>query len=60
MLKEKEREFRQKLIIDAARNVFEKKTYNNVSMVEIAKVGVFTGSLISMTLGLTLLRFGPK
>ncbi|THB72929.1 MAG: TetR/AcrR family transcriptional regulator [Desulfobacteraceae bacterium] len=35
-LKEKEREFRQSLIIEAAREVFGKKTYDRVSMAEIA------------------------
>jgi AcrR family transcriptional regulator len=35
-LKEKERELRQTLIIDAARQVFGKKTYDRVSMAEIA------------------------
>ncbi|MCK5165303.1 MAG: TetR/AcrR family transcriptional regulator [Desulfobacula sp.] len=35
-LKEKERELRQTLIIEAARQVFGKKTYDRVSMAEIA------------------------
>ncbi len=45
-LKEKERETRQKLIIDAARKVFEKKTYDNVSMAEIAKTAGMAKSSI--------------
>jgi len=36
-LKEKEREFRRELIIKAAREVFGKKTYDSVSMAEIAR-----------------------
>ncbi|MCP3954004.1 MAG: helix-turn-helix transcriptional regulator, partial [Desulfobacterales bacterium] len=35
-LKVKEREIRQELIIEAARAVFGKKTYDRVSMAEIA------------------------
>ncbi|MBU2628830.1 MAG: TetR/AcrR family transcriptional regulator, partial [Proteobacteria bacterium] len=35
-LKEKERESRQALIIEAARQVFGEKTYDRVSMAEIA------------------------
>lgn len=35
-LKQKERQLRQELIIDAARQVFSKKTYDKVSMAEIA------------------------
>lgn len=35
-LKKKERELRQKIIIEAARDVFGKKTYDRVSMAEIA------------------------
>ncbi|MBU2513427.1 TetR/AcrR family transcriptional regulator [bacterium] len=45
-LKEKERETRQKLIIDAARKVFEKKTYDSVSMAEIAKTAGMAKSSI--------------
>jgi len=45
-LKEKEREIRQKLIIDAARKVFEKKTYESVSMNEIAKTAGIAKSSI--------------
>ncbi len=45
-LKEKEREVRQKIIIDAARKVFEKKTYDKVSMAEIAKVAGMAKSSI--------------
>jgi AcrR family transcriptional regulator len=45
-LKEKEREVRQKIIIDAARKVFEKKTYHSVSMAEIAKVAGMAKSSI--------------
>ncbi len=45
-LKEKEREVRQKIIIDAARKVFEKKTYDSVSMAEIAKVAGMAKSSI--------------
>lgn len=36
-LKEKEREFRRALIIEAAREVFGRKTYDQASMAEIAK-----------------------
>ncbi len=35
-LKEQERQLRQELIVDAAREVFSKKTYDTVSMAEIA------------------------
>ncbi len=45
-LKEKERHARQKVIIDAARSVFEKKTYDKVSMAEIAKTAGIAKSSI--------------
>ena len=45
-LKAKERETRQKIIIDAARKIFEKKTYDSVSMAEIAKVAGMAKSSI--------------
>lgn len=45
-LKEKEREIRQTLIIEAARQVFGKKTYDMVSMAEIAKVAGIAKSSI--------------
>lgn len=45
-LKEKEREKRQTIIIDAARKVFEKKTYDKVSMAEIARVAGMAKSSI--------------
>jgi AcrR family transcriptional regulator len=47
-LKEKEREFRKKMIIDAALSLFEKKTFNKTSMNDIAtEVGVSTATLYS-------------
>jgi len=45
-LKEKERELRQTLIIEAAREVFGKKTYDRVSMAEIATAGGIAKSSI--------------
>ena len=36
-LKQQERETRKELIIEAARSVFGEKTYDKVSMAEIAK-----------------------
>lgn len=45
-LKEQERELRQTLIIEAARNVFGEKTYNQVSMAEIAKAAGIAKSSI--------------
>ena len=45
-LKEKERETRQELIIAAARTVFGKKTYDRVSMSEIAKAAGIAKSSI--------------
>jgi len=45
-LKEKERELRQTLIIDAARQVFGKKTDDRVSMIEIAKAAGIAKSSI--------------
>lgn len=45
-LKEKDREFRQGLIIDAAREVFGQKTYDKVSMAEIAKAAGIAKSSI--------------
>ncbi len=45
-LKAKEREARQKIIIDAARKIFEKKTYDSVSMAEIAKIAGMAKSSI--------------
>ena len=45
-LKEKEREARQKIIVNAARKIFEKKTYESVSMAEIAKVAGMAKSSI--------------
>lgn len=45
-LKEQEREIRQQLIIDAARKVFERKTYDSVSMAEIAKTAGIAKSSI--------------
>lgn len=45
-MKEKEREKRQTIIIDAARRVFEKKTYDKVSMAEIARVAGMAKSSI--------------
>ena len=45
-LKAKEREIRQDLIIEAARTVFGEKTYDKVSMVEIArKAGISKSSI---------------
>lgn len=46
ILKEKDREFRQNLIIDAAREVFGQKTYDKVSMAEIAKAAGIAKSSI--------------
>ncbi len=45
-LKEKEREARQELIIEAARAVFGEKTYDRVSMAEIAKAAGISKSSI--------------
>ncbi|MBT6338527.1 MAG: TetR/AcrR family transcriptional regulator [Desulfobacula sp.] len=45
-LKEKEREIRQTLIVEAARHVFGKKTYDMVSMVEIANAAGIAKSSI--------------
>ncbi len=45
-LKIKERELRQTLIIDAARNVFGQKTYDKVSMAEIANAAGIAKSSI--------------
>ena len=45
-LKEKERAIRQTLIIEAARQVFGKKTYDMVSMVEIANAAGIAKSSI--------------
>ena len=45
-LKEKERGIRQTLIVDAARQVFGKKTYDMVSMVEIANTAGIAKSSI--------------
>ncbi len=45
-LKEKERGIRQDLIIDAARHVFGKKTYDMVSMIEIANAAGIAKSSI--------------
>ncbi len=45
-LKEKERELRQVLIIEAARDVFGQKTYDKVSMAEIAKAAGIAKSSI--------------
>ena len=45
-LKEKEREFRRTLIIDAAREVFGEKTYDKVSMAEIANAAGIAKSSI--------------
>lgn len=45
-LKEQERELRQSLIIEAARNVFGQKTYDQVSMAEIAKAAGISKSSI--------------
>ncbi len=45
-LKEKERETRQNLIIKAARKVFGRKTYDKVSMAEIAKAAGIAKSSI--------------
>ncbi len=45
-LKEKERELRQVLIIEAARDVFGRKTYDEVSMAEIAKAAGIAKSSI--------------
>ncbi len=45
-LKEKERELRQKIIIEAARDVFGKKTYDSVSMAEIANTAGIAKSSI--------------
>ncbi|MCP3873856.1 MAG: TetR/AcrR family transcriptional regulator [Desulfobacteraceae bacterium] len=45
-LKEKERELRQTLIIEAARKVFGQKTYDRVSMAEIAKTAGIAKSSI--------------
>ncbi len=45
-LKEKERELRQGLIIEAAREVFGQKTYDKVSMAEIAKAAGISKSSI--------------
>lgn len=45
-LKEKERELRRQIIIEAARSVFEKKTYDSVSMAEIARVAGMAKSSI--------------
>lgn len=45
-LKEKERELRQALIIEAAREVFGQKTYDKASMAEIAKAAGISKSSI--------------
>ncbi|ACN17361.1 HTH-type transcriptional regulator (TetR family protein) [Desulforapulum autotrophicum HRM2] len=45
-LKEKERELRQVLIIEAAREVFGQKTYDKASMAEIAKAAGISKSSI--------------
>jgi AcrR family transcriptional regulator len=45
-LREKERELRQTLIIEAAREVFGRKTYDMVSMAEIANAAGFAKSSI--------------
>lgn len=45
-LKEKERATRKKIIINAARKVFEKKTYESASMAEIAKIAGMAKSSI--------------
>lgn len=45
-LKEKERELRRELIIEAAREVFGKKTYDEVSMAEIANAAGIAKSSI--------------
>ena len=45
-LKAKEREHRQALIIDAAREVFGQKTYDKASMAEIAKTAGIAKSSI--------------
>ncbi len=45
-LKEKERELRQTLIIEAAREVFGRKTYDKVSMTEIANTAGIAKSSI--------------
>lgn len=45
-LKEKERETRRRIIIDAARKVFERKTYDSVSMAEIARAAGMAKSSI--------------
>lgn len=45
-LKEKERELRKTLIIDAARDVFGEKTYDKVSMAEVAKAAGIAKSSI--------------
>ena len=45
-LKEQERELRQTLITEAARNVFGEKTYDQVSMAEIAKAAGISKSSI--------------
>ncbi len=45
-LKEKERELRQGLIIEAAREVFGQKTYDKASMAEIAKAAGISKSSI--------------
>lgn len=45
-LKEKERALRQKLIIEAAREVFGEKTYDSVSMAEIARTAGIAKSSI--------------
>ncbi len=45
-LKEKERQLRQKIIIEAAREVFGKKTYDKVSMAEIARAAGIAKSSI--------------
>ncbi len=45
-LKAKERHLRQKIIIDAGREVFGAKTYDQVSMAEIAKVAGISKSSI--------------
>ena len=47
-LKEKERAIRQTLIIEAARQVFGKKTYDMVSMVEIANAAGIAKSEFSI------------
>ena len=45
-LKEKERETRRELIIEAARAVFGEKTYDRVSMAEIARAAGIAKSSI--------------